>query len=286
MGITGLIAFYSDRDGDPEIFVMNADGSNLQQLTFNSAIIDNHPSWSPAGTRIAFGSTVQDPATGIFQDEVMVMNADGSNPVAISSHPLWDGHPGWSVDDRIAFETNRNDPNGTPYLDDDSRHEIYTMNPDGSNLSRVTNNDWSDVHPDWSPSGGRLVFSSKLFSGGNFEIVTMDPDGGNIVNLTNHPATDWRPAWSPDGTRIAFHTDRDGNFEIYVMNTDGTGVQRLTDNPADDFHPAWSPDSRMIAFQSPRAGGDFDIYIMNADGTGLIAITSNTANDYGPSWTE
>ncbi len=284
VGISGRIAFYSDRDGDWEIFVMNADGTNLQQLTVNSAISESHPSWSPDGNRIAFKGTRQDPATGVFHEEVLIMDANGSNEVAVSSHPLYDADPGWSADNRIVFQTNRDDPNAKPY-DDGSPREIYTIDPDGSDLRRVTTNAWDDNHPDWSPDGETIVLSSEL-SSGNYDIVTMDPDGGNLVNLTNHPATDWRPAWSPDGTRIAFHSDRDGNFEIYVMNADGTGVQRLTNNPADDFHPAWSPDSRMIAFQSTREGGDFDIFIMNADGTGVFAITNNSAHDDGPAWTE
>jgi TolB protein len=283
-GISGRIAFYSDRDGDWEIFVMNADGSNLQQLTFNSAISDAHPSWSPDGTRIAFQGTRQDPATGVFHEEVLIINADGSNEEQVSNHPLYDANPGWSADKRIVFQTNRDVPNAKPY-EDGSPREIYTVDPDGSDLRRVTNNGWDDNHPDWSPDGQTIVLSSEL-SPGNYEIVTMDPDGGNVVNLTNHPATDWRPAWSPDGNRIAFHSNRDGNFDIYVMNTDGSGLQRLTTDPADDFHPAWSPDSRMIAFQSMREGGDFDIFIMNADGTGVFAITNNGTHDDGPSWTE
>lgn len=282
-GVGGRIAFYSDRTGVWEIFVMNADGTNLQQLTVNPNLNDTHPSWSPDGRRIAFTSTRQDIATGVFHEEVVVMNADGSNAVAITNHPLYDGSPGWSIHNRIVFQTNRDHPNARPF-DDSFPDEIYTINPDGTDLRRVTNNSRDDIHPDWSPDGGTIVFSSEV-SPGNYDILIIAPDGTGMVNLTNHPATDWRPAWSPDGTRIAFHSNRDGNFEIYSMNVDGTGLQRLTNHPADDFHPAWSPDGRMIAFQSTRVGGDFDIYVMNADGTGVIAITSNTANDDGPSWT-
>ena len=283
MGIGGRIAFYSDRDGDWEIFVMNADGSDLRQITMNSAITDAHPAWSPDGNRIAFAGTQQDPGTGVFHEEVLIIGADGSNEVAVTNHPLYDASPAWSRDDRIAFQTNRDDPNARPF-DDIFPDEIYTIDPDGTDLHRVTNNTRDDIHPDWSPDGGAIVFSSEV-SPGNYDILTVAEDGSGIVNLTNHPATDWRPAWSPDGARIAFHSNRDGNFDIYVMNADGSGVQRLTNDPADDFHPAWSPDGRMLAFQSARSGGDFDIYVMNADGTGVVAITSNAANDDGPSWT-
>jgi Tol biopolymer transport system component len=282
-GVEGRIAFYSDRDGDWEIFVMNADGTNPRQLTANAIFGNVHPAWSPDGTRIAFVGTRQDPVSGVFHDEILIIDGDGSNEIAITNHPLYDTSPGWSSSNRIVFQTNRDHPEARPY-DDIFPDEIYTIAPDGTDPQRVTTNDRDDAHPDWSPDGQTIVYSSEV-SSGNYDILTIRPDGSGIVNLTNHPASDWRPAWSPDGTRIAFHSNRDGNFEIYVMNADGTSVRRLTDHPGDDFHPSWSPDSRMIAFQSRRAGGDFDIYIMQADGTGIIAITNNTANDDGPAWT-
>ncbi|HET6360581.1 MAG TPA: hypothetical protein VFH11_00825 [Gemmatimonadota bacterium] len=283
-GTGGRIAFYNDAGGDWEIFVMNADGSDVRQLTDNTAFNESHPSWSPNGARIAFVGTREDPSTGIFHEEVIVMNADGSNQVAVTNHPLYDASPGWSGGNQIVFQTNRDDPSAKPF-DDIFPDEIYTINPDGTDPRRVTNNTVDDIHPDWSPNGAIIVYSSEV-SPGNYDILTIAPNGTAVVNLTRHPATDWRPAWSPDGTRIAFHSNRDGNFEIYVMNADGSGLQRLTNSLGDDFHPAWSPDSRMIAFQSTRAGGDFDIYIMNADGTGVVAITNNGSNDDGPAWTE
>ena len=105
------IAFGSDRDGNREIYVMNADGSGVTRLTDNDAI-DSGPAWSPDGRRIAFSST----RDGRF--EVYVMNADGSGVTRLTDNDAFDWHPAWSPDGRhIAFQSNR-----------DGNWEIYVMN--------------------------------------------------------------------------------------------------------------------------------------------------------------
>lgn len=161
------------------------------------------------------------------------------------------------------------------------RPEIYVMNTDGSNATRLTTNEVLDLMPGWSPDGQRIVFVST--QSGNYDIYTMNNSGGDIVRLTNNSARDSLPVWSRDGTRIAFVSNRDGNDEIYVMNADGSDVTRLTDNRWTDTDPAWSPDSTRIVFSSNRDGND-EIYIMNADGTEAVNISNNPASDTMPAW--
>lgn len=167
--------------------------------------------------------------------------------------------------------------------DIDGNYEIYTMDPDGSNRTRITNSDGIDRFPAWSPDGAKIAFASER--DGDFEIYAMDAvdtnndgNGDNLIKFTDNSASDVQPTWSPDGNQIAFISDRDGPEEIYVMYADGSSQTRLTNNPEDYDLPSWSPDGEKIAFS-----GDDAIYIMDADGNNQTLITSNDG-DRHPEW--
>ncbi len=258
------IAFSSDRDGNNEIYVMNADGSGQTRLT-NNLVRDVNPAWSPDGTKIAF-SSLRDNNWDIY-----VMNTDGSGQTRLTNNLGDDEVPAWSPDGtKIAFDSPR-DGNG----------EIYVMNADGSGQTRLTNNLATDAFPAWSPDGTKITFSSLRDN--NWDIYVMNTDGSGQTRLINNLGDDAVPTWSPDGTKIAFYSSRDGNWEIYVMNADGTGQTRLTNNLATDAYPTWSPDGTKIAFSSGRDGNE-QIYVMNADGSGQTRLTNNSASDEQPAW--
>jgi Tol biopolymer transport system component len=178
----------------------------------------------------------------------------------------------WTADgSRIVFESFR-----------DGNPEIYTVDPDGENLVRVTTNTISDEHPDWSPGQARIAFDR--LEGKNLDIYTVNADGSGLQRLTQDLAADRNPTWSPDGKMIAFESYRDGgNRDVYVMNADGSGQRRLTTDPAEDLDPAWAPDGRRLVFASTR-DGNFEIYGMNVDGSGQTRLTNDLAPDFGPSW--
>src|SRR5215218_6159264 len=181
------IAFYSERDGNQEIYTMNAaDGSNQTRLTSVNAN-DSNPSWSPDGTKIAFNTNRDSTEEGnIANHEIYVMNAaDGSNPVRLTNNPAWDSLPRWSPDGtKIAFFSER-----------DVTGDIYTMNAaDGSNLTRLTYNTEWDSFPSWSPNGTNIAFAS--IKDGNPEIYVMNAaDGSRQIRLTNNTAADGEPDW-------------------------------------------------------------------------------------------
>ena len=260
---SGRIAFASDRDGNFEIYVMNADGSGQTRLTHNDAS-DSFPRWSPDARRIMFAST----RDGDW--DIYVMNADGSGQMRLT-HDEGDWEPSWSPDGRrIAFSSNR-----------DGNREIYVMDADGSDITRLTDDPAKDWIPRWSPDGRRIMFGSNR--DGKSEIYVMDADGSDVTQLTHNDASDSSPRWSPDGRRIVFESFRDNDWEIYVMNADGSRQTRLTDSPRHESAPNWSPDGRRIVFESYRDGKS-EIYVMNADGSGVTRLTHNDEYDRLPRW--
>ena len=251
----GKITFQSNRNGNFDIFVMNADGSGVTQLTSNP--LDEYlPLFSPDGSRITFGRC-------LFTCDIVVINADGSGERTI----LNDGFPGaWSPDgNRIVL--GRGDG-------------IFIINADGSGLVRVLD---PDFVTDWSPDGRQLMIVSGR--DGDLELYATPLDGSPVTKLTDNTASDNSgTGWSPDGTRIVFCSDRDGDREIFVMNADGSDVQQLTQNDLDDGCPVWSPDGTQIAFDRVGAG-DQQIFVMNADGSGVTQLTFDAGViNSGPHW--
>jgi Tol biopolymer transport system component len=170
---------------------------------------------------------------------------------------------------------------------DGNDSDIYVMDPDGSNLTNLTDNLFlfiPDHDPDWSPDGTKIVFSVNVDEFSQDNIYLMDANGANAVQLTSI-SKDFGPAWSPDGTKIAFGSQRDGNSEVYVMNANGSNQTNLTNNPAPDgaFGLCWSPDGGKIAFTSNRGSG-LEIYVMAADGSNQVQLTNRPGDVTGPAW--
>lgn len=272
----GRIAFYSDRDGNPEIYTINADGSGLARLT-NDPAFDDSPAISPDGTQIVFLTARHDPNPQFpnLKYEIYLMGMDGSNPLRLTQTDAAEDHPAWSPDgSKIIFDA---DYNG------DGFYEIYTIHPDGSSLTRLTFNAANDQFADWSPDGSQIAFASDR--NGNWDIFVMGADGSNQQPLTTSPDWELFPAWSPDGTQIAFNVvaSRPGNTDVFLMNADGSDPRQLTDTPGYDENPAWSPDGAWIAFQT-RRDGHFEIYIMSPDGSQPRPLAAHPSDELWPSW--
>jgi Tol biopolymer transport system component len=204
-------------EGDLEIFVMDADGSNVRQLTFNGAnISDAWPRWSPNGKQIVFHSNVD----GNF--EIYIINSDGSDLTRVTDYAGLDQFPEWS-------------PNGKRLaIRRDS--DIYLINTDGSEPTRLTNDTPVDQMASWSPNGKQIAFMS--LRDGYCAVYVMSSDGSDATNLTPKPdgvpANQFcsrAPAWARNGQQIYFSSFRPETnlFEnIFVMNSDGGDVTRLT----------------------------------------------------------
>ena len=211
------------------------------------------------------------------QDYTVTLNCGVETPlgeatVAPGGSPEIGGGAG-----QIVFDSER----GGDYRD------LYLMNSDGYDVSRLTRGDANSFAGPWSPDGQRIVYTS--YAGGATEtyLAVINADGSDQTTLSAPSGSDEGfPDWSPDGSQIAFTSRRDGNNEIYLMNADGSNPVRLTDQPSDDFAPSWSPEGTQIVFVSDRDGaaGVTDLYIMNADGSGVTRLMDDAFLNYAPDW--
>ena len=228
------IAFDTDRNGNNEIYVMNADGTSLQRLT-NQSADDSQAAWSPDGSKIAWMSN----SSGKY--EIWVMNADGSGKTRLTTTnggAQVSGQLAWSPDgSKIAFTSSRTGSTG---------YDIYVMNADGSNVTKLTSASGDDSEPVWSPDGSKIAFYSNR--DGNTEIYVMNADGSGQTRLTNSSGTDRSPVWSPDSSKIAFSSNRTGIYQIYMMDANGTNVVQVTNATTNVEFPDWSPNGSKLLF--------------------------------------
>ena len=164
---------------------------------------------------------------------------------------------------RIAFNS---------YLDGDS--DIYIINPDGTGLLNITDDEYNNFLPSWSPDGRKIVYTSRPED----DIYIIDINGKNKRNLTNSSNYASFPDWSPDGEKIIYMSETNTNkqeYNIFVINTDGSNLIQLTDNSCVNTYPKWSPDGNKIAFISNR-NGSFDLFTMDVNGRNVKYLATLT----------
>ena len=232
------IVFTSDKNGNPDIWIMNADGSNPRQITHDPNI-DWDPAWSPDGSKIAFGH--EDDSGGF---NIWVINVDGTNLTQLTFNGEGT-EPAWS-------------PDGSKIACDG----IWVMDADGTNLRKIVDGVW----PSWSPDGTEIAF------GYNDDIWIANADGSNPRQITTDPAQDCFPSFSPDGTKIAFCSNRSGYYAIWTINVDGTDPTEIVQSN-EYGEPQWSADGTKIAYE----GDDGGIWVVNADGSNPVKIMGEKA---------
>lgn len=180
--------------------------------------------------------------------------------------------------------------NGPIYFASDVNYngDLFSINPDGTGLRRLTYDPAPDVMPDVTRDGRKIVFVSAR--SGSWEMYSMNADGSNVHQLTTMQADDqtmpsW-PRWSPDGKRIAYERRLPGESRarVFVMGASGSSPKAITDGSEYARQPAWSPDGR-IAF-AMTSNGIYQLFVANADGSGAKPITNCGAGDSceSPTW--
>ena len=277
----------------------------IRQLTFGAENAEAY--FSHDGKRLIFQST----RAGNGCDQEFVMNVDGSDVHRVSNG-LGKTTCGYFYDgDRKIFFGSTHAANAAcPVKPDPSKgyvwgldpYDIYTANPDGSGLKRLTNYGVYTAEGTLSPDGQTIVFTS--LKDGDLDIYTMRVDGTGVKRLTNTPGYDGGPFFSPDGKKIvyrAWHPSdtaltnyqdllkqrlvRPNRMEIWVMNADGSDQHQITNLGGANFAPYFTPDGKQIIFSSnyknPRSR-DFELYLVNPDGSGLEQVTHHPEFDGFP----
>ena len=217
------VAFSTKDSGAWRIHIIKLDGSGLRRFTYFSSAV---PHWSPDGLRMVFNSDHDDEPTDT--PDLWAMNLNETNLVELLDNPpTMDFNGQWSPDgERLLFVSDRS-----------GNFDLFVMNIDGSDLTRLTTDLAGDYNPQWSPDGEKIVFVSER--SGNADLFVMNSDGSNVIQLTDHAAYDTDPAWSPSGDRIVFVSDRAGHLDLWIIRADGSQPIQVTDDEALDFQPDW-----------------------------------------------
>ena len=199
---TGLldakIVWHSGRFGEPQIYIMNSDGSNPRQVGKDPGAA-GWPILSPNGRQIVYHSNRGSQV--VFNDNIWVMDVDGKNPRQLTQHPKHDNYPDWSPDGRqIVFDSDRGkDKNGWPTT------EIYVIDADGGNLKQVTDLGFAS-RPRCSPDGQWILFEGIVEEEPGRHIFAIRPDGTDMWMLSEpRPGTGmYLGGWSPDAKRVVY----------------------------------------------------------------------------------
>ncbi len=219
------IAFRSVREGMPELYLINADGSGLRRLAPGMGI--GELAWSPDGRRIAIAGSTDGKSA-----DILVISLDTLKITNVNRDPASDNKPAWSPDGKqIAFTSDR----------EGGRYLIYVMEADGTNIRRLSNGPIADEEPAWSPDGTKIAYTSGTPAGS--VICVVNPDGSGEIALMPRGARIGarHPTWSPDGRRIAY---AGSGGQIMVMNADGSNPVPILDfrgSRVSVEQPAWQP---------------------------------------------
>ncbi len=279
-GGAGQIAFASNRNGTPQIYLMNIDGTDIYQLT---DLTDGacQPAWSPDGTRLVFTSPCSRSKETYPGSSLWIIGADGENMISLPTAPGGgDFDAVWSPDGkRLAFTSMR-----------DGHPQLYVINIDGSGLLNLSKRYAAEGQPAWDPAGDQLVFVSERSNNSVLWFIS-DSTGDEVRFSRPDGLDDTHPNWSKDQRVIIFERQIGGIPRLLVKFYDDGGRAARKVCPSSALggypmaEPKWSPDGRWIAFETWPEGNNHEIAIMMENCMFFTIITNgNPAFDFDPAW--
>lgn len=247
------IVYYSNRKGNNEIYVMNADGSDSQQLTENPSS-DYLPKFSPDGTRILYFSGDKK------RYNIYLMNADGSDKKQLTDNESRNEDPNW-LPDGSGFIYNTNES---------GNQELIIKKFADNKVLKLTSNNIRDFTGSMSSDGSQIIFVRSITSDSNV-LFLMNADGSDQRQLMDSNQQ-YTPTWSPDDQYI-YYMHRGQNNDIFRWNVEKKISERITTHPADDIFPSCSPDGKFLAFCSKRDTESYEIYVMELVTKSIKRIT-------------
>ncbi len=242
----GRVVFMSFRDKGWNVFLMNADGTGIVNLTkTENPIVNFEPAISPDGSEVVY---MRQDSGG---QELWRVGADGSNPENLTEAVGEEAQPEFSADGtRIAYIST----GPKPCCDPEYNNDIWVMDADGTSQEQLTKTDFprQNLSPTWSPDGTKIAYSTTEAGGENgFHVMDSDgsDDSGPLPSGT--PISSLNLSWSPDGTKIAYQPMAGG---LWTMNPDGTGAAPLAGNTGNAY-PSWAPKGSEEGGDGSGGGG-------------------------------
>jgi len=259
------ISFVGEKENGRELFVMDYDGYDPQQVTADG-YLNLMPTWSPDRKFLIY-TGYRDRKQQIMRREL----ATGREEVLVSPASLnitaTFAPDGQSITYAAAQEGNS---------------DIYQLALDSRSAKQLTSHSSADLSPSWSPDGRHLAFTSDR--GGRPQIYIMDAEGSNVRRLTYDGDYNAAPAWSPKGKWIVYVCRIPGEgFKLCRISPNGEERSQITKGNSIDDSPSWAPNGRHLVFSSIR-GGESQIYIITSEGAGLEKISSVGSHLSSPSW--